>query len=119
PTIASGSLERVFMYWAAPCATRRTLPNVKSSAITPRQPSVPNLIGEVRVIRSRVTVGVPAKSRTSYGELQVTDLARPLENLDDLAHILCPRARNHEHGVFGVDDDHVLHPNRSDQPPVA
>ena len=31
-------------YWAAPFATRRTLLNVKSSAITARQPPVPNLI---------------------------------------------------------------------------
>src|SRR6266700_4827030 len=45
PMMASGSLERDFMYCALPCATRRTLPKVKSSAMTPRQPSVPNLIG--------------------------------------------------------------------------
>src|SRR2546423_7488076 len=45
PTIASGSLERDFMYWAVASATRRTLPKVKSSATMPRQPSVPNLIG--------------------------------------------------------------------------
>src|SRR6266853_4909242 len=32
------------MYSAEPLATRRTLANVKSSATTPRQPSVPNLI---------------------------------------------------------------------------
>src|SRR5438876_367763 len=53
------------MYWAVACATRRTLPNVKSSATMPRQPSVPNLIG----------VGTG---------LKVTGLAGTVERGDDL-----------------------------------
>src|SRR5579864_9495330 len=89
------------MYCAAPCATRRMFPNVKSSAITPRQPSVPNLI----------VVAI-------FG-LKVTGLARPLESFDHLAHVLGARARAHEQRVLGVDDDHVLEADRGHQPPVA
>ena len=44
PTTATGSLERDFRYSAVPWATRRTLAYVKSSAVMPRHPSVPNLI---------------------------------------------------------------------------
>jgi hypothetical protein len=45
--MASGSFVRERMYFAAAWATMRTLPYVKSSAMTPLQPSVPNLIGEL------------------------------------------------------------------------
>src|SRR6266566_3977568 len=89
------------MYLAVACATRRTLPKVKSSATTPRQPSVPNLIcGEAIA-------------------LKVTGLARPLEGLNDLAHVLRTRARHHQERVFGVHDDHVLDADRGDEPAVT
>src|SRR5438552_15190955 len=88
------------MYWAVACATRRTLPNVKSSATMPRHPSVPNLI--------EVGIG-----------LKVTGLAGAFERVDDLAHVLRPRARNHEQCVFGVHDDHVLEADAGDESPVA
>src|SRR5256712_12238233 len=91
------------MYWAAPCATRRTLPNVKSSAVIPRQPSVPNLI----------CVGFNVIG------LKVACLAGPLEGLEDLANVLRSRARNHKKGVIGVDDDHVTENDRGNEPVVT
>src|SRR5579864_8434342 len=99
--MASGSLDRERMYWAVAWATRRTLPYVKSSAMIPRQPSVPNLICCVK------------------GFLKVAGLAGPLESIDDLANVLCARAGTHEQRIFGVDDDHVLEPDRSHQPAAA
>src|SRR5215471_9179750 len=99
--MASGSFERDLRYCAWACATRRTLPKVKSSAITPRQPSVPNLIW----------VGIEV--------LKVTGLAGALERLDDLANVLRARPRNDQQRVFRVDDDHVLQPDSGDQAPVS
>src|SRR6266851_8049739 len=90
------------MYSAEPLATRRTLANVKSSATTPRQPSVPNLIWSATLSR-----------------LKVAGLTRSLERVDDPLHVLCSRARNHENSILGVDDDHVLEPDRGHQPAIA
>src|SRR6202162_1756939 len=86
---------------AVPCATRRTFSYVKSSAITPRHPSVPNLI----------CVGISG--------LKVTRLARPPERLDHLPNVLRARPGNHEEGVFRIDDDHVLEADRGHQPAVT
>src|SRR5712692_8003287 len=92
------------MYSAAPCATRRTLAKVKSSATIPRQPSVPNLIWSA--IAVKVTF------------LQVAGFARPPERVHDLLDILRTRAGTHEEGVLGVDADHVLESDRGDEPLV-
>src|SRR5438270_3533630 len=99
--MAVGSSLRVLMYWAVPWATRRTLPNVKSSATIPRQPSVPNLI-------CWAVIG-----------LKVIGLARALQRVDDLAHVLRAGARNDQKGILGVDDDHVLQADRGHEPPFA
>src|SRR5213078_942498 len=88
------------MYWAVACATRRTLPNVKSSARMPRQPSVPNLICWA--------IG-----------LKVTGLPSPLERINDLAHVLRAIAPADQQRVFGVNDDQVLEPDRRDEAAVA
>src|SRR5256885_6226613 len=88
------------MYWAVPCATRRTLPKVKSSARMPRQPSVPNLMCWA--------IG-----------LKVTGLPSPLERIDDLAHVLRAIAPADQQRVFGVNDDQVLEPDRRDEAAVA
>src|ERR1700687_2813034 len=88
------------MYSAVPWATRRTFAYVKSSAITPRQPSVPNLIWSV--------IG-----------LKVTGLAGPPQGLDDLANVLRSGPGNHQQGVFRVDDDHVLEADRGHQAVVT
>src|SRR5438132_8276037 len=98
--MARGSFDLVFMYWAVACATRRTLPNVKSSAMMPRQPSVPNLICWA--------IG-----------LKVTGLPSPLERVDDLAYVLRAIAPADQQRVFGVDDDQVLEPDRRDEAAVA
>src|SRR5437879_8044061 len=98
--MARGSFDLVFMYWAVACATRRTLPNVKSSAMMPRQPSVPNLICWA--------IG-----------LKVTGLPSPLERVDDLAYVLRAIAPADQQRVFGVDDDQVLQPDRRDEAAVA
>src|ERR1041384_8789054 len=45
PTMAAFGSEREFQWSAVACAMRRTFSKVKSSAMTPRQPSVPNLMG--------------------------------------------------------------------------
>src|SRR5713101_1056559 len=160
------------MYSAEPLATRRTLANVKSSATTPRQPSVPNLIwsgmasvstprsaadfaasaagakeptstrgsASRRCVTERAQEATPASAPLSgsprnhqipWGEtapgrlgreaarnsaarhsLKVLGFARSLERVDDPLHVLCARARNHEKGILGVDDDHVLEPDR-------
>src|SRR3989475_7613612 len=98
--MARGSFDLVFMYWAVACATRRTLPNVKSSAMMPRQPSVPNLICWA--------IG-----------LKVTGLPSPLERVDALAYALRPIAPAAQQSVVGVDDDQVLEPDRRDEAAVA
>src|SRR6266566_1010052 len=98
--MARGSFDLVFMYWAVAWATRRTLPNVKSSAMIPRQPSVPNLICWA--------IG-----------LKVTGHSSPLESVDDLAHVLRAIAPADQQRVFGVDDDHVLEADRRDEAAVA
>src|SRR5260370_9302967 len=90
------------MYSAEPLATRRTLANVKSSATPPRQPSVPNLIWSA-----------------TLSCLKVAGLTRSLERVADPLHVLCARARNHEKTILGVDDDHVLDPDRGHQPAIA
>src|ERR1041384_8751968 len=45
PKMAAFGSEREFQWSAVACAMRRTFSKVKSSAMTPRQPSVPNLMG--------------------------------------------------------------------------
>src|SRR5690348_4631549 len=100
---ASGSLERDFIYSACAWATRRTLPKVKSSAITPLQPSVPNLIWVGCGIR----------------RLKVAGLVGAPEGVHDLAHVLRTTARDDQERVLAVDDDNVLHVDRGDQAPLA
>src|SRR6476646_2630852 len=90
------------MYSAVPCATRRTFAYVKSSAMMPRHPSVPNLMSEV-----------------IWSGSKVTGFACPPERLDDLPHVLRARSRAHEKRVFRVDDDHVLEADRGDEAPLA
>src|SRR5881409_882062 len=90
------------MYCAVAWATRRTLPNVKSSAMMPRQPSVPNFICCAGIAR-----------------LKVSGLAGALQGVDDPTHVLRPGARNHQEGVLGVDDDHVLEADRGHEPVAA
>src|SRR5579872_6825034 len=94
------------MYCAAPWATRRTFAYVKSSATTPRQPSVPNLIGVAPLIESKVN-GRP-RSQVGRAYLQVARLPGALERLHHLADVLGAGPWAHEDGVLGVHDDHVL-----------
>src|SRR5579859_1905599 len=94
------------MYSAMPCATRRTDAYVKSSAITPRQPSVPNLIS-----------GSGTAFRVTG--LQVLGFPGPAEGVDHAFNVLSPRARAYQQRVLGVDDDHVVEPDRGDQAAVA
>src|ERR1700676_819422 len=69
--------------------------------MTPRHPSVPNLI----------CVGMSG--------LKVTGLARPPERLDHLSDILRARPGDHQQRIFGVDDDHVLEADRSHETAIA
>src|SRR5437773_11612185 len=94
------------MYSAMPCATRRTDAYVKSSAITPRQPSVPNLIS-----------GSGTAFRVTG--LQVLGFSRPPKRLDHAFHVLRPRPRALQTRVLGGDDDHVLEPYCRDQTAVT
>src|SRR5690348_16039043 len=94
------------MYSAIPCATRRTDAYVKSSAITPRQPSVPNLIS-----------GSGTAFRVTG--LQVLGFPSPAQGLDHCFHVLRSRSRTHQQRVVSVDDDHILEPYRRDQAPLA
>src|SRR5438046_9366587 len=89
------------MYSAMPCATRRTDAYVKSSAITPRQPSVPNLIS-----------GSGTAFRVTG--LQVLGFPGPTKGIDHCFHVLGPRAGAHQQRVLGVDDDQILEPDRRD-----
>src|SRR5471032_1254883 len=65
-----------FQKSAVACATRATLANVKSSAMTARQPSVPNLICPITIsdlqIRERGVVGVDDFSHSVHGHFQTT-----------------------------------------------
>src|SRR5438128_12680174 len=94
------------MYSAMPCATRRTDAYVKSSAITPRQPSVPNLIS-----------GSGTAFRVTG--LQVLGFPGPTKGIDHCFHVLGPRPGAHQQRVLGLDDDQILEPYRRDQPAVA
>src|SRR5581483_12496931 len=94
------------MYCAAPWATRRTFAYVKSSATTPRQPSVPNLIGVAPLIDSKVN-GRPL-SEVGRACLQAARLPGSPARVHHLADILGAGPRAHEYGVLGVHDDHVL-----------
>src|SRR3954469_671596 len=73
--------------------TRRTFSNVKSSAMTPRQPSVPNLIS------------------CAIGRLNQFLHLLVVEVLHDLADVLRVLAGGDEQGIVGVYNHQVLHPN--------
>src|SRR3954471_23161602 len=75
--------------------TPRTFSKVKSSAMTPRQPSVPNLIS------------------CAIGRLNQFLQFLFVEMLHDLAYILCMLTRRDEKRVIGVYDDEVPHTHNS------
>src|ERR1700690_511011 len=128
-----------------PPATRRTLAKEKSSAMTARQPSVPNLIGAV-VGRWSLVVGLsglliggqPVKAR-SNGVGQRLRLACPeqakraegtndrrrfsyqllqslrIQMLHHFSHVLRIRSRGHQQRVAGVDDHNVVDADHGDK----
>src|SRR5450755_3661310 len=100
-------------------ATRRTLSKVKSSAIRPRQPSVPNLIwgiGRSLVVRrsrlvvrySLFVVGI-CESRTTNSERRLHQFLQLLfiQMLYYLANVLRLIERSNQQSVFGFDNHQV------------
>src|SRR5690348_12077853 len=88
-------------------ATRRTFSKVKSSAIMPRQPSVPNLIGSIHI--PQVNKSVASVSSEQLGQLLVAEV------FYDLAHVLRMLARGYQNGVFRLDYNHIAHAYGSDE----
>src|ERR1019366_1411088 len=92
--------------------TRRTLSKVKSSAMMPRHPSVPNLIC--------AAINLPWSKFAIYK----AGLDQPLELLfvevlDHFAHVLRMFARGDQQRIVGFDDDQVLHPHDCDELPLG
>src|SRR6266849_10206381 len=95
-------------YRAIACATVRAFAKVKSSAMTPRQPSVPN---RIEVIAGEYTrCELFAKSR--IGLLEEVFPALLLEPLHEFGDVLGAVARADEQRVGSLDDDQVAHANR-------
>src|SRR5690349_15939546 len=86
--------------------TRRTLSKVKSSAIMPRHPSVPNLIC--------VAIDSCFASVNSGGLHQPLHLLL-VEIFHNFADILRMLTRGDEQGIFRFDDDEIADPNRCDK----
>src|ERR1700722_14993008 len=83
------------------CAAMRTFAKVKSSAITPRQPSVPN----------RMAIS---------GELDLEGLDKAAQSVllkpfYDFPDVLRTVARTQQQGVFGFDQNQVAHSDRGDE----
>src|SRR5260370_39013483 len=79
----------------------RTFSTVKSSAITPRHPSVPNFNSVI----SAATLNPPRLS----DQRPLSVLVQPFHNLADVLRAV-PRAN--QQGVARFDDDDILHPDR-------
>src|SRR5712692_511222 len=93
------------------CATLRTFSNVKSSAMTPRQPSVPNLMP----VTFSILVGAVGCRHTCHGgttrryNLEQIAMLFPLEPFYDPAHFLGAITPAEEQGVRRLDNDEVVH----------
>src|SRR5579859_215119 len=103
-------------YRAIERATMRAFANVKSSAITPRQPSVPNLIavikqGKVYAKRYiRQTAGLACLRRLKKRLAAI--LFQPFHDFSD---VLGAVARHDEQGVRSFDHDEVAHADGRDK----
>src|SRR5216684_843249 len=89
-------------------ATLRTFPNVKSSAITPRHPSVPNF-------NSVISAATLNPFRLS-DQRPLSVLVQPFHNLADVLRAV-PRANQQR--VARFDNDDVFHSDRRDEFPGA
>src|SRR5882672_11351240 len=103
PRVGSSCLRT---YAAIAPATRRTLSNVKSSAMRPRQPSVPNLIG---VTRPGSLAMEFVKRSDQFVQLLLVEV------LHYLADVLRLITRGDEQSVVGFHHDQVVHSNHGDK----
>src|ERR1700730_11576631 len=92
------------------CATIRAFANVKSSAITPRQPSVPNLIEVMFTAKSIRERDCSPNSRIGLlEEVLPTLLCEPFH---DFADVLRAVARADQQRIRSIHDDQVVHANQ-------
>src|SRR2546429_9367948 len=89
-------------------ATTRAFAKVKSSAMTPRQPSVPNRI-EV-IVGEYTRCELLANNR--IGLLEEIFLSLVFQPFHDFSDVLCTVARADKQRVGRLDDDQVAHTNR-------
>src|SRR6266478_1942257 len=92
------------------CATIRAFANVKSSAITARQPSVPNLIAVMIIAKSIRERDYSPNSR--IGLLEEVLPALLFKPFHDLADVLRAVARADEQRIGCIHDDQVVHPDQ-------
>src|SRR6266849_2582869 len=98
-------------YRAIACATVRAFAKVKSSAMTPRQPSVPN---RIEVIAGEYTrCELFAKSR--IGLLEEVFPALLLEPLHEFGHVLGTVAGANEQRIGRLDDDEITYADGGDE----
>src|SRR6267154_787683 len=91
-----------------PWATIRAFANVKSSAMTARQPSVPNLIEGILSEYTRCELF--ANSR--IGLLEEAFLSLFFQPFHDFAHILRAVAGADQQRIGRLDNDEILNPYR-------
>src|SRR6266403_5574674 len=89
------------------CATTRAFAKVKSSAMMPRQPSVPNLMESIYVDAKYTRGEQFANSR--IGLLQEVFPPLLFEPFHDFANVLGAFARANEQRVGRIHDDQVVH----------
>src|SRR5580658_3886715 len=93
-------------------ATMRALAKVKSSAMMPRQPSVPNLIAVMSGGEKYTRSGIGAK-QPDWPALEKI-LAPPLfEPFHYVAHLLGAVTGTDKESVGGFDNDEIAHANDS------
>src|SRR5450432_2732059 len=88
-------------------AAVRTFSKVKSSAMTPRQPSVPNLMGLASLMAL-------AADSSAFALYQVDTLDRR-QALDHLPYILATVAGSHQDGVLGLNHHDVVDAHEGDK----
>src|SRR5216684_5172541 len=92
------------------CATTRAFAKVKSSAMMPRQPSVPNLISVIRCWGKYTR-----SNRSANGRIGLLEEVFPpllFEPFHDFADVLGAIARADEKGIGGFNHNEVTHANR-------
>src|SRR6266851_9218689 len=92
------------------CATTRAFAKVKSSAMMPRQPSVPNLIPVIRCWGKYTRSNRSANGR--IGLLEEVFPALLFEPFHDLADVLGAVSRADEQSIGRFDDNEIAHANR-------